>query len=161
MVTEEGLNIIANIVDREITVITKVGRDFKLLNKTELLTMLQTAQAAGANDEVIGLINKELVRSMGGDEVLFDLQRRLIPFAGKTKEMVMLTLSQLKTNDRLRIKYMLGADIIKELADSDPMFLEMNFDKQKQLFEAEIDKFVEAYKPTPTQPYLIETQEEE
>jgi len=161
MVKEEGLMIIANIIDREITVITRVGKDFKLLNKTELLTMLQTAQAAGANDEVIGLINKELVRAMGGDEILYDLQRRLIPFSGKTKEMVMLTLSQLKTNDRMRLKYMLGNDILKELADNDPKFLELNFKKQKELFEAEIDKFVEAYKPTPTQPYLVDTENAE
>lgn len=161
MVKEEGLMIIANIIDREITVITRVGKDFKLLNKTELLTMLQTAQAAGANDEVIGLINKELVRAMGGDEVLYDLQRRLIPFAGKTKEMVMLTLSQLKTNDRMRLKYMLGNDILKELAGNDPKFLELNFQRQKELFESEIDKFVEAYKPTPTQPYLVDTENAE
>lgn len=160
MVKEEGLMIIANIIDREITVITRVGKDFKLLNKTELLTMLQTAQAAGANDEVIGLINKELVRAMGGDEVLYDLQRRLIPFAGKTKEMVMLTLSQLKTNDRMRLKYMLGNDILKELADNDPKFLELNFKKQKELFDAEIDKFVEIYKPIATNPYLVETNTE-
>ena len=158
MVKEEGLHIISDIIDREIEVITKVGKDFKLLNKTELLTMLQTAQTAGANDEVMGLINKELVRAMGGDEILYDLQRRLIPFSGKTKEMIMLTLSQLNTNDRMRLKYMLGADILKELADNDPMFLELNFKKQKELFEAEIDKFVEAYKPTPTNPYLLDTQ---
>lgn len=161
MVKEEGLMIIANIIDREITVITRVGKDFKLLNKTELLTMLQTAQAAGANDEVIGLINKELVRAMGGDEVLYDLQRRLIPFSGKTKEMVMLTLSQLKTNDRMRLKYMLGNDILKELADNDPKFLELNFQKQKELFEAEIDKFVEIYKPIATNPYLVDTENAE
>ena len=160
MVKEEGLKIIADIIDREITVIVKVGKDFKLLNKTELLTLLQTAQTAGANDEVIGLINKELVRAMGGDEMLYDLQRRLIPFSGKTKEMVMLTLSQLKTNDRMRLKYMLGNDILKELADNDPKFLELNFVKQKQLFEAEIDKFVEMYKPVNTQPYLQFNEEE-
>src|SRR5690606_21680664 len=157
MVKEEGLYIISDIIDREIDVIAKVGKDFKLLNKTELLAMLQTAQTAGANDEVIGLINKELVRAMGGDEILYGLQRRLIPFSGKTKEMVMLTLSQLNTNDRMRLKYMLGNDILKELADNDPKFLELNFKKQKELFEAEIDKFVEIYKPIATNPYLVDT----
>ena len=161
MVKEEGLYIISDIIDREIDVIAKVGKDFKLLNKTELLAMLQTAQTAGANDEVIGLINKELVRAMGGDEILYDLQRRLIPFSGKTKEMVMLTLSQLKTNDRMRLKYMLGNDILKELACNDPKFLELNFQRQKELFESEIDKFVEAYEPTPTQPYLVDTENAE
>lgn len=161
MVKEEGLYIISDIIDREIDVIAKVGKDFKLLNKTELLAMLQTAQTAGANDEVIGLINKELVRAMGGDEILYDLQRRLIPFSGKTKEMVMLTLSQLKTNDRMRLKYMLGNDILKELADNDPKFLELNFKKQKELFDAEIDKFVEIYKPIATNPYLVDTENAE
>jgi hypothetical protein len=70
----------------------------------------------------------------------------------------MLTLSQLKTNDRMRLKYMLGNDILKELADNDPKFLELNFQKQKELFEAEIDKFVEIYKPIATNPYLLDTQ---
>jgi len=74
--------------------------------------------------------------------------------------MVMLTLSQLKTNDRMRLKYMLGNDILKELSDNDPKFLELNFEKQKQLFEAEIDKFVEMYKPVNTQPYLQFNEEE-
>ena len=69
----------------------------------------------------------------------------------------MLILSQLKTNDRRRLKYMLGNDILKELADNDPKFLELNFQKQKELFEQEIDNFVEAYKPTPTNPYLVDT----
>jgi hypothetical protein len=161
MVKEEGLYIISDIIDREIDVIAKVGKDFKLLNKTELLAMLQTAQTAGANDEVIGLINKELVRAMGGDEVLYDLQRRLIPFAGKTKEMVMLTLSQLKTNDRMRLKYLLGADILKDLVDNYPLFLEISYKRKRELFEQEIDKFVEIYKPIATNPYLVDTENAE
>ena len=160
MVFEEGLIIIGDIIDREVKVIIKVGKDFKLLTKSDLLLLLKSAQDAGANDEVIALINKELVRAWGGDEIQFELQRKLIPFAGKTKEQIMLILSGMKQNDALRLKYLLGVDIIKDLIQETPAFINFTFEKQRAAFEEKILAFVEMYKPE-EQPTYLQTIPEE
>jgi hypothetical protein len=55
---------------------------------------------------------------------------------------------------------LLGADILKDLVDNYPLFLEISYKRKRELFEQEIDKFVEIYKPIATNPYLVETNTE-
>ena len=76
-----------------------------------------------------------------------ELINKLIPFQNKSKEQVSLLLSTLDNTDKYRISYLYGADIISMLENKEKEFYQYTFEKQKQLFDSEIESIALSMKP--------------
>lgn len=152
----ETLYTISEIVDMrdELKVVASANKDFKLLSKTELLTLLQTATTAGASETIIQAINDEIAFSFYGDTdkyKAYEMVSKMLPFQNKSKEQQMLAVSMLSEQNPYYVSFVYGHDILKKLSTQYIDFYEMNAERQKQLFDAEVNAVIEKTKSAPKQ----------
>ena len=144
------LTTIADITDtEELSIQVSINKDFKLLSKTELITLLQQASTAGANELVLDAINDEIAYSFYGESTSFDkykLMQRLLPFQNKSREQQMLILAQLDKTDPFYVSFMFGQDVLNKLEYDNADFYLLTFERQKALYDAEINTIASSLK---------------
>lgn len=143
-------------VDKETVITSAVNKDFKLMSKADLIAMLQSASQAGANESVISAINDEITYSFYGEGDEYKRRKlieKLLPFQNKTREQQTLILSQLPKDNPYYIGYVFGNEIINELSQTITGFYDLNFEKQKQLFDARVLELIPMFEIKPNNPY--------
>ena len=140
-------------VIQEVTELTGIkasfffSKDFKLKSLDNYYFDLQTVSQSGASSFIKASIEDDIARMLYADDKFqharYLTKRRFDPFSGDSEAIIQLKLRDTKVADESKILYLNYELIFDNLELENPNIYFLNFDKQTQAVNAQIDKLKE------------------
>ena len=132
-----------------------VQRDFKFKTKEELISELQAAKTAGANETVIRLLNDEIIFAMYSEQP-YELKKYTIkdffnPFSGKQPEEIIALMTSALIPKEIKVLYANFSNIFDEIEVENADFYEFEINKQREIVVKKINEYVKKVDVTPPQ----------
>lgn len=137
------LETIAAITEIKITVNVIINKGLGMLDIPQLFEMLQLANLAGANTSIIEAIQDALAYAFLGNTPAYQNylnRKKLLPFQNKSKEQIMLILSNLPVDNYYRMMFEYGEEVLKVLENTVTDWNQLTMEAQKRYIDAELEK---------------------
>lgn len=121
--------------------------DFKLETIYELIQMRKSATDAGTPQDVIQSIDKKILAKQNRDNPEYvtrvEIREKFRPFQQLSTDERMQVVGMLDDLDPEKILYIRFSSIFRDITEEQPKFYDMPFDKQREIVDGYVDKYVE------------------
>jgi len=139
--------------DTGLIIVASVEKDFKFKTKEELIAELQLAKNAGADNEILRVLQDEIMEVIFLDSPSQLLKYKIIdkfnPFSGKSDEEITFLMSSNHIPQQKKILYANMGYVFDELARETPNFFDMEETKQIELINAKVEEIIKSLPQAP------------
>ena len=140
--------------DTNLIITSSVDKDFKLKSKNEIISELNMARLAGANEEVLSTIQKDIMVTMYDEKptdiLRYETKQKYNPFSGKTETEIIALMSSSNVPKQIKVLYSNFGYIFEELERENKNFYDLEENKQIELIRKKVEKISGTLEVEPT-----------